>query len=407
MSDKPGRVATGKIRREGGIRRQKVHVVQGHRFAAKFFKQPTFCAHCKEFIWGLNKQGYACTGLFFALSSALKTGRYCQYTPLVASMSLSATTLSANYSGSYAASYLIASFWAKPPRRSIAVLSCFCGFCSGTLLYGIARQGSQCGSCKINCHKNCTARVPALCGVDLQERRGRLFLDLRFEKDSDKSNKLTIYVGDARNLLPMDPTGTSDPYVKIKVMRKGTEVMRLKTPVHPKELNPSFRQTFSVPFPATADLTETIHVAVWDKDFLRRNDFMGAMTFELKDIADPQSAGKYTGWYKLLDKRQDHGSTVDSGDSGKETTEDRLMASVHSTASSEFMMEHQKEIEGRNKLPSDFRSQVTAGESKSLADFELLSVLGRGSFGKVILTREKSSGKYFAIKAIEKASVVE
>jgi len=31
-----------------------------HTFSKKHFSKPTWCAHCKQFIWGLGKQGYGC-----------------------------------------------------------------------------------------------------------------------------------------------------------------------------------------------------------------------------------------------------------------------------------------------------------------------------------------------------------
>lgn len=40
----------GLNRRRGAMRR-RVHQVNGHKFMATILRQPTFCSHCREFIW--------------------------------------------------------------------------------------------------------------------------------------------------------------------------------------------------------------------------------------------------------------------------------------------------------------------------------------------------------------------
>uniref|UniRef100_G3NEB9 Protein kinase C n=1 Tax=Gasterosteus aculeatus aculeatus TaxID=481459 RepID=G3NEB9_GASAC len=127
----------GPRRRQGAVRR-RVHQVNGHKFMATYLRQPTYCSHCRDFIWGvLGKQGYQCQGDHMHYSSD------------------NATVGSQRFSVNMPHKFSIHNY--KVPT--------FCDHC-GSLLWGLMRQGLQCKVCKMNVHRRCESNVAPNCGVD-------------------------------------------------------------------------------------------------------------------------------------------------------------------------------------------------------------------------------------------------
>jgi serine/threonine protein kinase len=52
------------------------------------------------------------------------------------------------------------------------------------------------------------------------------------------------------------------------------------------------------------------------------------------------------------------------------------------------------------KLASNKKKQITIG------DFELIKVIGRGGFSKVLLCRKKDTGRLYAMKVIRKSKLI-
>ncbi|KAJ0808772.1 putative C2 domain, GRAM domain, PH-like domain superfamily, VASt domain, C2 domain superfamily [Helianthus annuus] len=108
--------------------------------------------------------------------------------------------------------------------------------------------------------------------------------------------RLLVRVIEARNMPPMDPNGSADPYVKLKLGHQ-----RFKTKVVKKCLNPSWCEEFSF---KVEDLKEQLVVSVFDEDKFFSDDFVGSVKINISSVFDTVDKSLGTVWYPLQPKKK-------------------------------------------------------------------------------------------------------
>ncbi|KAG7237625.1 hypothetical protein INR49_032071 [Caranx melampygus] len=269
----------------------------------------------------------------------------------------------------------------------------FCDHC-GSLLYGLIHQGMKCACCDMNVHRRCETSVPSLCGQDHTEKRGRIHLTVKGEKED-----IYVTVREARNLMPMDPNGLSDPYVKLKLIPDPKSHSKQKTKTIRSTLNPVWNESFTFSVRGH-QWDRRLSVEVWDWDRTSRNDFMGALSFGVSEIF----RRPISGWFKLL--AQDEGEYYnipvpdpDLQEPQPEDTTPTMPPAMPAQLSEPFP------VVLSPTPPPPCPPVHTPGPSKvkvGMHDFNFLMVLGKGSFGKVLLAEERGSERLFAVKVLKK-----
>jgi len=297
----------GVAKRRGALRR-RVHQVNGHKFMAVYLKQPTFCSHCRDFIWGIGKQGYQCQVCVCVVH------KRCHEMIITRCPGVQEST--EDNTG--------ARFKINVPHRFDVhnfLKFTWCDHC-GSLLYGLTKQGLQCKVCQMNVHKRCKDNVANTCGIN-----PRLMADILHDMGMSVG-KLSL------------PKGKSAP--KRSQVNSGDGSS-----------------------PGGADGGES------DAD----------LEAQLKDL-------QIQAQLEMDKKMRDRMAKIPGGSKKK-------------TGAGE------KDKAGGLASLQDMVDKQAGTHKSSLEEFKFLKVLGKGSFGKVMLAEKTESDEVFAIKVLKKDVIIQ
>ncbi|NXV15607.1 KPCB kinase, partial [Cepphus grylle] len=189
-------------------------------------------------------------------------------------------------------------------------------------------------------------------------------------------------VRDAKNLVPMDPNGLSDPYVKLKLIPDPKNESKQKTKTIKCSLNPEWNETFKLQ--SCAGGARCRPACLW-------SCCHPDPTFSL---CPPR--------FKLLSQEEGEYFNVPVPPEGEEGNEELRQKFERAKIGTGSKAADEKTTNAISKFDNN-----GSRDRMKLSDFNFLMVLGKGSFGKVMLAERKGTDELYAVKILKKDVVIQ
>ncbi|XP_028933106.1 protein piccolo [Ornithorhynchus anatinus] len=229
---------------------------------------------------------------------------------------------------------------------------------------------------------------------------GEIQLQINYDKHL---GNLIIHILQARNLVPRDNNGYSDPFVKVYLLPGRGQVMvvqnasaeyKRRTKYVQKSLNPEWNQTVIYKNISMEQLKKkTLEVTVWDYDRFSSNDFLGEVLIELSSTSHLDNSPR---WYTLKEQTEsiDHGKAHSS-----QSSQQSPKPSVIKSRSHGIFPDPSKDMQ----VPTIEKSHSSPGSSKSSSEGHLRSHGPSRSQSKTSVTQTHLEDAGAAIAAAEAA----
>ncbi|CAH8500198.1 unnamed protein product [Schistosoma margrebowiei] len=370
----------GKHYRCGALRR-RIHQAKGHKFQVTSLRQFTFCSLCNGFIWGLWNQGYQCQVCTCVVHKRCYLNVITQCPGVKSPPSCPTAALQSRFNINVPHKFRIHTFM-RPA---------FCDHC-GSLLFGLMRQGLQCEVCRLNIHKRCEKNVASHCGVNTRNLVAAIRLCGLNPSDLGVSPSGTTTLTPGPGVTgPSRTASTTISSVRpISAGSRGVGPFGAYGDVvfstSPGPLKPSKGDTgfssSSLIGVAPHERSLSSPISMPTTDLIGSGIGRGAPGGGSMDIDEPSSG------YAALDPTSGSGSLSTAGPvAGRHGMPAQRPSSLQD--------------------PPDAHGCTTASQIPCLMDFTFLKVLGKGSFGKVMLAEYKSTGEVFAVKILKKEVILQ
>ena len=256
-------------------------------------------------------------------------------------------------------------------------LPAFCLHCSHIIL-GLGKQGYKCQGCKYVVHTYCADNVSSNCRALTSHKsvhktsnyqNGFLTLNL-LSISTDTSKSVQIDIKDAQNLVGLKKNGLSDPFCKFVLMSGSQVLQSYKSQIQENTLNPVFQDT--IVFTIPQDFEVLLHISIHNKSDRKYKNTLGGFSLTLDHIIQYSTASdiQFVLFKGKLANKQHH-----------------VLVPTPGTVLEEVCEENNRIL--------------------CLDDFSVLSIVGEGGFGRVVLAElKKSPEKAFAIKFISKKQII-
>lgn len=375
-------------KRRGAVRR-KVHVVNDHKFMVTSYKQPTFCSHCKDFIWGVSKQGYqcqVCTLVCHKRCHELVVTR-CPGSKDSRDADAFVTTGSSRFAVNIPHKFVVHSF------KKLT----FCAHC-GSLIYGLYKQGLLCVSehCGIGVHYRCKKNVPNNCGVDQKQLAETL---LAIGKTSDRIHHETR--------AKLTPTGARSPTTctSPSSSSSGANVELDSVPI----ASGRYGQHYTANLQPASQQQKQQQQQQQDQKSLSSNFASALNRLTMRD-SKRSSFRQSSGQIQSLED-----NLMQSSRNAKQSL--ASPAAVSTLPSTPTIESSYAGIAPVIRAPQSGGGAAGPGQPGDLFadqqrkfspdDFNFIKVIGKGSFGVVILAELKNTDDVFAIKILKKDVIIQ